>query len=216
MSAARLLWAAAVVVGVGRCAVVEELKFVADAKALEAAEGGVVVVGLFGAGDTAEKRAFMEAATSREFQDEGWDVAWSGEAKIVAHFNVETPSMVVYRVFDADGAPCEPTPEAYDAARGGGWTFRSLKAFIFAVSFPPVSLFPVPEAPRALREPLDTESYDDDDAYDAAEEERVDKYATFLRLRTKENIRLQAALKQTTVLRGPRPRGPTRLEKLDA
>ena len=81
------------------------------------------------------------------------------------------------------------------------------------MSFPPVSLFPVPEAPRALREPLDTESYDDDDKYDAAEDERVDKYATFLRLRTKENIRLQAALKQTTVLRGPRPRGPTRLLK---
>ena len=75
-------------------AVVQELKFVADAKQLEAAAGGVVVVGLFGAGDGAEKRGFMHAAKSAEFQDEGWAVAWSGEPKIVDYFGFSTPSMV--------------------------------------------------------------------------------------------------------------------------
>ena len=94
-----------------RAAVVQELKFVADAKQLEAAAGGVVVVGLFGAGDGAEKRGFMHAAKSAEFQDEGWAVAWSGEPKIVDYFGFSTPSMVVYRVFDVNGTRCAPTPE---------------------------------------------------------------------------------------------------------
>ena len=93
------------------CAVVQELKFIADAKELQAAEGGVVVVGLFGSEDKAEKKGFMQAAKSTEFQDKGWNVAWSGEAKILEHFEASTPSMIVYRLFDEDGVPCEPRQE---------------------------------------------------------------------------------------------------------
>ena len=190
--------ACALLLASAHAAVVQELKFVADAKQLEAAAGGVVVVGLFGAGDGAEKRGFMHAAKSAEFQDEGWAVTWSGEPKIVDYFGFSTPSMVVYRVFDVNGTRCAPTPERYNATMGGGWTYRGLKSFIFAVSFPPVSLFPVPPPPEALAEPLDDAEVDED-AYDDLEERRVAELKAFLVLRTAENQRLTAALKQTTV-----------------
>jgi len=100
---------------VASAAKVEELRFVTDAKALAAAAGGVVVVGLFGDGDAAEKKGFMAAAKSAEFEDEGWAVAWSGAPTVVESFRVATPAMLVYRLFDANGEPCDPKVEAYDA-----------------------------------------------------------------------------------------------------
>lgn len=218
--------ALALLAALAHAAVVEELRFVADATALAAAEGGVVVVGLFGEGDAAEKRGFMAAAKSREFEDEGWAVAWSGTPKVVAYFDVPTPAMLVcgrrrlflprvrarapvgerseprarsrYRLFDADGAPCDPRPEAYNATMGGGWGYRALKSFVFAVSFKPLSTFPVPPAPKALAEPLDDSVVPEDD-YDDLETKRRENLAAFVTRRAKENYRLQAALKQSTV-----------------
>ena len=86
---------------------VQELRFVSDAKTMIEREGGdIVVIGLFGEEQTDELKMFTTVAHSREFGDTGWVVGWSREERVLRHFEVsdgDTPRVLLYRDFDRVG-----------------------------------------------------------------------------------------------------------------
>ena len=90
-----------------RATLVQELRFVSDAKAMIEKEGGdVVIIGLFGADQEHELQVFTTVAHSREFGDTGWVVGWSREERVRQHFEVDdadTPRVLLYRDFDSVG-----------------------------------------------------------------------------------------------------------------
>ena len=90
-----------------RATLVQELRFVSDAKAMIEKEGGdVVMIGLFGADQEHELQVFTTVAHSREFGDTGWVVGWSREERVRRHFEVDdddTPRVLLYRDFDSVG-----------------------------------------------------------------------------------------------------------------
>ena len=90
-----------------RATLVQELRFVADAKAMIEKEGGdVIMIGLFGDDQEHELQVFTTVAHSREFGDTGWVVGWSREERVRRHFEVDdddTPRVLLYRDFDSVG-----------------------------------------------------------------------------------------------------------------
>ena len=90
-----------------RATLVQELRFVSDAKAMIEKEGGdVIMIGLFGDDQEHELQVFTTVAHSREFGDTGWVVGWSREERVRRHFEVDdddTPRVLLYRDFDSVG-----------------------------------------------------------------------------------------------------------------
>ncbi|KAJ8602868.1 hypothetical protein CTAYLR_010632 [Chrysophaeum taylorii] len=154
-------------------ALVQELKFAADAVELTAGEdkgvgaGLVVVLGLFGPTEAKERAVFEHVMVSDDFVDGGWVAAWSSESRVRNHLQFETPTVRVYRPFGP--------PEAF----ASDWDYRELKHFVWSSSFAPVSTFPTA--------PSDAPEADDDEPRVV-----VDRNKPL-------NLRLHAALRQFTV-----------------